>query len=195
VDADVRMPEEPPPVDEKEEVAEAAPPPKPTPPAEDWEKRFTYLYADFENFRRRTGRERETLRAQTQAELLKGVLPIVEAAEKAVEAVRSRPPKDPVRKGVEMLERSIATFLTEQGVQVVGTAGEEFRPEDHEAVGEAAPTATAPDGHVAEVVQRGYSFPGGLLRPAKVVVARRPAKAPAPAEEPEEVSDPADSAR
>jgi molecular chaperone GrpE len=191
---DVRMPEEPPSAEAKEEPGDSAPPPKPVPPAEDWEKRFTYLYADFENFRRRTGRERETLRAQAQAEVLKGVLPIAEAAEKAVEAVHSRPAKDPVRKGIEMLERSVSEFLSAQGVQVVGTAGEEFRPEEHEAVGETAASASAPDGHVAEVVQRGYSFPGGLLRPAKVVVARRPAKAPPPVEETEELSDPGDPA-
>ncbi|MCI4324704.1 MAG: nucleotide exchange factor GrpE [Thermoplasmata archaeon] len=189
------MPEELPPPESPEALPEAAPPPKPAPPPEDWEKRFTYLYADFENFRRRTGRERETLRAQTQAELLKGVLPIVEAAERAVEAVHSRPPKDPVRKGVELLERSIAAFLKDQGVEVVGVAGEAFRPEEHEAVAEAAPSPAAPDGHVAEVVQRGYLFPGGLLRPAKVVVARRPAKTPAPAEETDEVSDPAEPSR
>jgi molecular chaperone GrpE len=189
------MPGEPPPVVEPEEVAEPSPQTKAEPPVEDWEKRFTYLYADFENFRRRTDRDRVAVRQRTQAELLKGVLPIVEAAEKAVESVHARPPKDPLRKGVEMLEKSIATFLSQQGVQQLGTAGEPFRPEEHEAVAEAAPTEDVPEGHVLEVVQRGYSFPGGLLRPAKVVVARRPAKtpeAPPGASEAEELSDPAD---
>jgi molecular chaperone GrpE len=153
--------------------------PEPEAAAEDWEKRFTYLYADFENFRRRTDRERDYLRARTQAEVLKGVLPILEAAEKAVEAVRSRPPDDPVRTGVEMLERAIGTLLSEHGVRVVGRTGEPFRPEEHEAVGETTPTVGIAEGHVAEVVQLGYAFPGGLLRPAKVVVARRPSKPPA----------------
>jgi len=189
------MPEEPPPAVEEEEAPEPAVPAKPAPPPEDWERRFTYLYSDFENFRRRTDRDRIAMRQRTQAELLKGVLPIVEAAEKAVEAVRARPPKDPLRKGVEMLEKSIGSFLSEQGVEQVGTAGESFRPEEHEAVAEAAPTEDVPEGHVAEVVQRGYRFPGGLLRPAKVVVARRPAPTPpsptAPSDA-EEVSDPAD---
>jgi molecular chaperone GrpE len=191
------MPEEPPPADVEEEAPEAPPTSTAPAPSEDWEKRFTYLYADFENFRRRTDREREALRQRTQGELLKGVLPIAEAAEHAVEAVRARPPKDAVRQGVEMLQRSIATFLSEHGVQVVGTPGELFRPEEHEAVGETAPSEAAAEGHVAEVVQRGYAFPGGLLRPAKVVVARRPAKAPSPRTSPGEtegVSGPPDAA-
>ena len=172
------MPEE---LDPVESIEGSEPASAPDPPAvpEDWEKRFTYLYADFENFRRRMDRERETVRQRTQAELLAEILPVVEAAKKAVEAVRSLPTNDPVRKGVEMLERAIAGLLTEHGVRVVGKAGEPFRPEELEAVGETVPTAGAPDGHVAEVVQLGFAFPGGLLRPGKVIVARRPAKSPA----------------
>jgi molecular chaperone GrpE len=182
------MPEDPPPAASDGEGA-AADAPNPVPPPEDWEKRFTYLYADFENFRRRTDRERDSLRARTQAEVLKGLLPIVEAAEKAVEAVRSRPPHDPVRKGVEMLDRAIGTLLSEHGVRVVGRTGEPFRPEEHEAVGEATPTPAIAEGHVAEVVQLGYAFPGGLLRPAKVVVARHPSKPPAVAASADERPD------
>jgi molecular chaperone GrpE len=79
-----------------------------------------------------------------------------------------------------MLERAISTLLTENGVRKVGTPGEPFRPEEHEAVGEAAPNERAPEGHIAEVVQLGYAFPGGLLRPAKVVVARGSPKRPTP---------------
>jgi molecular chaperone GrpE len=181
------MPEEPDPAPEVE-GPEAPLAPESTPAAEDWEKRFTYLYADFENFRRRVDREREAVRVRAEGEFLKGILPILAAAEKAVEAVRSRPANDPLRKGVEMLERSLTALLADHGVRVVGRAGEPFRPEELEAVGETIPTAAVPDGHVAEVVQLGYAFPGGLLRPAKVVVARRPAKSAA--SPPEDEADP-----
>jgi molecular chaperone GrpE len=172
------MPEEPATADELDPPGATASAPPPVAP-EDWEKRFTYLYADFENLRRRMGRDRDTARHRAQAELLTAILPIVEAAEKAVEAVRSRPAHDPVRKGVELLDRTIAALLADQGVRFLGQAGEPFRPEEMEAVGETAPSQAAQDGHVAEVVQLGFAFPGGLLRPAKVVVARRPAKAAA----------------
>lgn len=162
---------------------EVAPPSAETPAPEDWEKRFTYLYADFENYRRRVERERETLRRQTQADVLRGVLPLVEATDKAVEAVHTLPARDPVRRGVELLQRSIATFLGVHEVRPVATAGEPFRADEHEAVAEAPPTESLPEGSVAEVVQQGYAFPGGLLRAAKVVVARsRPEAAPKAAE-------------
>jgi molecular chaperone GrpE len=160
-----------------------APPPAggaDAPRVEEWETRFTYLYSDFENFRRRTERERETLRIRSEAEVLREVLPIVEAAEKAVEAVQELPRRDPVRRGVELLQQTIASFLETHGVHPVATAGQPFRAEEHEAVAEAPPSAKAPEGAVAEVVQQGYAFSGGLLRPAKVVVARNPPD-PAPA--------------
>jgi molecular chaperone GrpE len=107
--------------------------------------------------------------------VLRAVLPTLEASERAVEAVQKLPASDPVRRGVEMLQKSLATFLDEQGVHVVAKPGEPFRADEHEAVGEAAPTSEAPDGTISVVVQQGYEFPGGLLRPAKVVVARRKA--------------------
>ncbi len=68
--------------------------------------------------------------------------------------------------------------------------GGPFRAAEHEAVAETAASAQHPEGSVVEVVQQGYAFTGGLLRPAKVVVARRPAsassaaKAASPPEEP-----------
>jgi molecular chaperone GrpE len=143
-------------------------------PAEDWEKRFTYLYSDFENFRRRVDREREGLRRRSQADVLRGVLPLLEATEKAVEAVRGLPAANPVRKGVEMLRGAFDTFLEERGVRTVAKPGAPFRPEEHEAVGETDATEGAPAGTITTVVQQGYAFPGGLLRPAKVLVARAP---------------------
>lgn len=173
-------------------AAAGAEPPTP----EDWEKRFTYLYADFENFRRRTEREREALRSRVEADVLRGVLPIVEASEKAVEAVQELPDRDPVRRGVELLQRKITAFLDLHGVREVARTGEPFRPDEHEAVAESPPGPAAPEGAVAQVVQQGYAFTGGLLRPAKVVVARSatgPAEGssrPTAAERPDEPESP-----
>jgi molecular chaperone GrpE len=165
-----------PPDEEAVDTPSTPAPPEPAEPtsAEEWEKRFTYLYADFENFRRRTEREREALRRRVEADVLRGVLPIVEASEKAVEAVQELPDRDPVRRGVELLQRKITAFLDAHEVREVARSGDSFRPEEHEAVAESPAGPHAPDGTVAQVVQQGYAFPGGLLRPAKVVVARAP---------------------
>jgi molecular chaperone GrpE len=167
----------------------AAPPaPGPAPPPEDWESRFKYLLADFENFRRRSEREKESARQHARGGLLRELLPILEAFRAAREAVGRLPASDPVRNGFELLDREWAKLLKHEGVEPVATVGEPFRSDEEEAVGEMSPRSGVADGTVGEIVQQGYRFFGGLLRPAKVIVARAlPAAAPsgAAAEPPE----------
>jgi molecular chaperone GrpE len=141
---------------------------------EDWATRYKYLLADFENFRRRTERGRESITRQARAGLIRELLPIFEAFRFARGAVAGLPPNDPVRHGLELLDREWNTFLKHEGVEPIATVGEMFRAEEEEAVGETPPTPEVPDGAVAEIVQQGYRFFGGVLRPAKVVVARTP---------------------
>ena len=185
------MPETPPPDEPAGAPPDPAAPEETEAPApEEWERRFTYLYADFENFRRRTERERESLRRRSEGEVLRDMLPIMEASQKAVDAVQALPARDPVRRGVELLGRTVTNFLDAHGVRPVAEVGGPFRADDHEAVAEAPPSSAAAEGTVAEVVQQGYGFPGGLLRPAKVVVARRRPDRSAPEADGSAVADP-----
>jgi molecular chaperone GrpE len=163
--------------------AEPAPAEGATPP-EDWALKYRYLFADFENYRRRTERERESISRQVRAGLIRELLPIIEAFRTAHQALGALPANHPVRHGVDLLEREWATFLKHEGVEPIAELGQPFRPEEQEAVGESAPRDGVPDGTIAEVVQQGYRFYGGVLRPAKVVVARARAPVPAPAGDP-----------
>jgi molecular chaperone GrpE len=170
-----------------------APGPEPSPanpvaapeaePKQDWETRFKYLFADFENFRRRAAKDREAASQQVRGALLRDLLPLLEAFRAATEAGASLPATDPLRRGFELLDREWAKFLRHEGVEPVAEVGRPFQAGEAEAVGDAPPTDAAPDGTVREVVQQGYRFFGGLLRPAKVIVARaRPLESPASAE-------------
>jgi len=152
--------------------------PAPSAATDDWATRYKYLLADFENSRRRAERERETVTRQVRAGLLRELLPILEGFRSARDALNHLPPSDPVRKGLEILDREWMTFLKHEGVEPVAMVGRPFRAEEAEAVGEAEVTDARPEGTVAEVVQQGYRFFGGLLRPAKVVVARARRAAP-----------------
>jgi len=158
-------------------AAATSPPPVPE-PVEDWETRFKYLWADFENFRRRSERDRESISRQARGGMLRELLPILEAFRSARGAIDHLPPKDPVRAGLDLLDREWSTFLKHEGVEPVAKVGEAFRSNEAEAVGESLPRDGAPDGTVTEIVQQGYRFFGGLLRPAKVIVARAPPPAP-----------------
>ncbi len=164
------MPEERP--DTSEPAAKPDSAPEPVASVEDWATRYKYLLADFENYRRRAERERETLTRQVRAGLLREVLPIVEGFRTAQEALAHLPPADPIRKGLELLDREWMTFLKHEGVEPVAAVGRPFRADEAEAVGETGASPEHPAGAIAEVVQQGYRFYGGLLRPAKVIVAR-----------------------
>ncbi len=166
----------------------AVPPSAPKEPSQDWETRFKYLFADFENFRRRTEREKDALGRQSRAALLRELLPLVEAFRAAHDSSAHLPKDDPLRRGLELLDREWQKFLAHEGIEPVAGRGTPFRAEEAEAVGETGPTEEVPEGRVAEVVQQGYRFSGGLLRPAKVIVAR----ARRPAEPPEAVAPDSD---
>ena len=160
---------------------EAAPPtpesPVPSEEVQDWETRFKYLFADFENFRRRAAKERDALRRTVRGDVLLAMIPSYEAAQRAREAVSRLPPNDPVRKGIDLLVREFLTLFDNEHVTPVARRGEPFRAEWHEAVAEAVPEAGVRDGTVIDIVQQGYRIDSLLLRPAKVVVAPGPAAA------------------
>ncbi|MCI4357772.1 MAG: nucleotide exchange factor GrpE [Thermoplasmata archaeon] len=156
----------------------------PTPPAageasaSDWETRFRYLFADFENYRKRAERDRESVRLRAEGEVLRKLLPIQDSFDRAREFVRGAPPADPIRKGLELLGREWDGFLRQEGIEPVARVGVRFNADEHEVVGEAEPGSRHPPGTVAEVVQQGFRFRGRLLRPAKVLVARPPPPPP-----------------
>jgi len=148
--------------------------PAPPPVEEDWGTRFKYLLADFENFRKRSEKDREAAHERGRALLLRRLLPLYEAFDSARAAVSRLPAEDPVRRGFDLLGKEWNGFLAGEKVTPVVRVGERFRMDDMEAIGEGVAAPGQPEGIVLEVVQQGYRFSGGLLRPAKVVVSRRP---------------------
>jgi molecular chaperone GrpE len=162
------------PVEPTEATAAPAQNAGPEPSPEEWSTRYKYLYADFENYRRRVEREKENLSRQVRGAMIREMLPILEAFRAGRVAATRLPADHPLRQGFDLLEREWSTFLKHEGVEAVATVGAPFRPDEAVAVGEAPASETSPDGTVAEIVQQGYRFFGGIVRPAKVVVARAP---------------------
>ena len=178
---DEPKPAEPPAATPSAPPAEAAAPTTEARPAEDWESRFKYLLADFENFRKRSERERQAQRLILRAELLRTLLPLHEAFSQARRTIDPHlSAGDPVRQGIELLGREWDALMRAEGVEPIARVGEPFRADLHEAVGEHAPNAEVAEGRVFEVVQQGYRTREVLLRPAKVIVARQPAAGQAP---------------
>jgi molecular chaperone GrpE len=131
------------------------------------EDRLLRLRADFDNYRKRSEREREELLRYALAEPLRALLPVVDNLERAMVAQGGL---EDLRRGVEMIARQLGETLRRLGLAEVATVGEHFDPRMHEAVMSEESDAVSAPTVVAEL-QRGYWLHDRLLRPAMVRVA------------------------
>lgn len=123
--------------------------------------------AEFENYRRRTERERSEFVQYAAAEAISEILPIVDDFERAL---KSACPDESYAKGVELIYQRLLEALKRQGLEPIEAAGKPFDPHLHQAV-DRVQSDEAEDDTVLEEYQRGYNFRGKLLRPAMVQVA------------------------
>ena len=130
--------------------------------------KFLLAVADFDNYRKRTQRDIESMVASRRRMLLERFLPVFDNLERAVE---SNAGGDTLRGGVEQTLRGFEAVLAGEGVKPIDVKGAPFDPRVAEAVGTMASNGTAED-TVVEVAQKGYMLGDELLRPAKVIVAK-----------------------
>ncbi len=140
------------------------------------EKKYLYLYAEFENFRRRTERDRLDFLKFGHEGYLREVLQVVDNFERAISHAKTLGGENggglkQVCQGIEMIHFQMMEVLRNQGVAGLTAVGAKFDPNLHEAVGEEEAEAEA--GTVLKEMQKGYTLHGKLLRPARVIVAKK----------------------
>ena len=133
---------------------------------------FKRALADLENYRRRFDRELERLRALDREAILRDLLPVVDNLERALAAPHGGEP-GAWRAGVEAVHRQLLSLLRRQGVEPVEDRGRPFDPAWHEVVATTPVAEDSEEGLVTHVAERGYRLGERVLRPARVVVARR----------------------
>jgi molecular chaperone GrpE len=126
--------------------------------------------AEFDNFRRRSERERSEYLQFAAMDMVKEVLPVLDDFERALKVETAD--RD-YAKGVELIYQRLYDTLKKMGLEPIDTAGKLFDPNIHQAV-ERVHTEEAEDQAILGEFQRGYNFKGKLLRPAMVRVAVRP---------------------
>ncbi len=129
--------------------------------------RYLRTRAEFENYRRRAERERETSGNQARSDLLLALVDLADGFDRALAHVNDSP--DSVAAGLHGMQRSLRSLLEAEGVKPFESLGRTFDPARHEAVATARDTGRAP-GTVVDEAARGYVWKGGLLRPARVRV-------------------------
>lgn len=166
---DLEVPE--PTSDERPEVAEAASECAAV-EAElaEWKDRHLRLAAEYDNFRKRTARERDELRTRAQADLARRLLEALDDLGRVAHLDPAATAAPDVIAGVELVERKILRELVAAGLEVVTAPGVPFDPAVHEAIATVPAESADQDHTVAAVFQPGYRFNGTLLRPARVQV-------------------------
>jgi molecular chaperone GrpE len=125
--------------------------------------------ADFENYKKRSAREKEEAIKYANSSLLEKLVAIVDNFELGLEAARAEGEKSPVFSGMSMVLKQIMDFLADSGLQPIDAAGQKFDPNLHEAIAHEA-SDKIPEGIVIRQTRRGYKMKDRLLRPSSVVV-------------------------
>ena len=131
------------------------------------EDRALRLQADFENFRRRTSKEKEELAAVVTQDLLKDMLPLLDNFERAMAAEAKD--GEAFQKGVEMIFTQFTEILKKNGLEHIEVEGQKFDPNFHQAVMRVQ-NADMEDDDIAQELQKGYMVKGRVIRPSMVQV-------------------------
>ena len=135
------------------------------------DERLLRLTAEYDNFRKRSQREKNESRQFANQHLLEKQLPVLDNFEMALTAAENADPA--IRDGVQMIYDQFLSVLQEAGVEGIDAGGELFDPNIHEAISQKE-TTEVEEGTVVQQVQRGYKLNDRLVRPARVIVAKAP---------------------
>jgi molecular chaperone GrpE len=136
---------------------------------EELEDKNLRMMAEFDNYRRRTNKEKLELMATAGERIFKEMLPLVDDFERAVEAMDKTDDIESVREGIKLIQQKFLSFLDKEDVHAIETDGVDFNTDEHEAITTFA-AGEEQKGKVIDCTQRGYKLGEKVIRFAKVVV-------------------------
>ena len=142
--------------------------------ADVYKDRWVRLAAEFDNYKKRTLREREALVQSANVGLIRDLLPIVDSVDRATTHAGGDTDSEAFKEGIRMIMEELPKILGNRGLSEIEAAGQPFDPNLHEALMQVASDHEA--GTIAEVIERGYRLGDQVLRHAKVVVSQGPAE-------------------
>lgn len=132
--------------------------------------KFLRLYSDFENFKKRSTKERIDLLKFAGEDLVKVILPVIDDFERAIKANQTSEDINAVKEGVQLIYNKMHTSLIQKGLEPIVCVGQEFNTDLHEAITNVPAPSDDMKGKVIEEVEKGYYYNGKVLRFAKVIV-------------------------
>ena len=131
---------------------------------------YIRLMAEFDNYRRRTSQEKLEIVSMASVETIKGLLPVLDDCERALQVLKDSDDSDAAKEGTELIYNKLMTYLKSKGLAVIEALGQPFDTDVHEAVAQFPVQEEEKKGKVFDVVQTGYTLNGKVIRFAKVVV-------------------------
>lgn len=141
------------------------------------EDRLLRLMADFDNYRKRTAREREELHLRANENLMLQLLPVLDHLSLAIEAARAHNADGVFLEGFSLVSQQLAETLAKFGLKPINASGAGFDPSVHEAISH-MPSADIPENGIVVETRKGYMLGERLLRAPQVVVSSGPAEPP-----------------
>ena len=135
-------------------------------------KEYLFLMADFDNFRKRTMKEKAEILKNGAESAMKGLLPIVDDFERGLDAIKDSTDAESVKEGMMLIYNKFVKYLEQNGVKVMETSGADFDPDNNEAVAMIPADSEEKRNKVVDTVTKGYTMNGKVIRHAKVVVAQ-----------------------
>lgn len=135
-------------------------------------KEYLFLMAEFDNFRKRTMKEKSEILKNGAENAMKGILPIVDDFERGLDAVKDSTDAESVKEGMTLIYNKFIKYLEQNGVKVMETNGADFDPDNHEAVAMIPADSDEKRNKIIDTVVKGYVMNGKVIRHAKVVVAQ-----------------------
>ena len=137
---------------------------------EEMNDKYLRLYSEFDNFRKRSSREQIELRKTAASDIFAAILPVVDDFDRASKAMESATEIEVVKEGMQLIQNKLWSIVSSKGLEVMDPLGQDFDPDIHEAITSIPSPDESMKGKVLDVLEKGYSLNGKVIRFAKVVV-------------------------
>jgi len=132
--------------------------------------KYLRLYSEFDNYRKRTQKERLELLKNASQEIITELLPVLDDFDRAMKSFSVGQNNEESLKGIELIYNKLLNLLTQKGLEPMNAMGKDFDTDFHEAITNIPAADESQKGKVVDVIQKGYLLNGKIIRFAKVVV-------------------------
>lgn len=132
--------------------------------------RFLRLYSEFDNYKRRTAKERLELYKTAGEDIIVSLLPVLDDFDRAMQAAKGSKDNKDVKEGMELIKNKLMTTLAQKGLEPMNSMGKPFDTDNHAAITKIPAPKKKLKGKVVDVIEKGFLLNGKVIRHAKVVV-------------------------